>query len=286
MGSKTAVLEILSLGEILIEGEFLWGSNFTFLGSVTLDQKSLKCVYKPTKGERPLWDFPPASLAKREVAAFIVSEAIGWKFVPPTVFREDGPLGPGSLQLFIEHEPEYHYFSFDDKDRSRLRPVVLFDYLINNADRKGSHIIIDEDNKMWLIDHGLCFHIQDKLRTVIWEFAGETIPDDLMADVANLCTLLQDEPAGRSHLIKDLAGYLSFEEINCAGSSESLPVKHEAMDAVIHRDDIIPVGEGMRPEGRPVGMVQLVDIIVVPLTQPFVECCITQFAMAIPVVFV
>jgi uncharacterized repeat protein (TIGR03843 family) len=117
------------------------------------------------------------------VATFIVSEAIGWSFVPPTVYRQDGPAGPGSLQLFIDHDPEYHYFNFTKDDHERLRPVVLFDVMINNADRKGGHIIIDSQNKLWLIDHGLCFHADPKLRTVIWEFADEPIPESSIQDL-------------------------------------------------------------------------------------------------------
>jgi streptogramin lyase len=120
-------------------------------------------------------DFPRASLARREVAAYLVSEALGWRLVPPTVYRKDGPIGSGSLQLFIEHDPGYHYFTFSDADRQRLHPVAIFDLLINNADRKGSHLLLDPDGHLWLIDHGLCFHREDKLRTVIWDFAGEPI---------------------------------------------------------------------------------------------------------------
>jgi uncharacterized repeat protein (TIGR03843 family) len=173
----------LAKGEITLEGEFIWGSNYTFAVKVNHDDVSLQAVYKPIQGERPLWDFPRSSLAHREVAAYLVSEALGWKFVPPTVYRLDAPLGPGSVQLYIPHNPDYHYFNFSEEDRQRLRPVVLFDLLINNADRKGSHILIDPDDKIWLIDHGICFHQEDKLRTVIWDFAGENIPDEYCQDL-------------------------------------------------------------------------------------------------------
>jgi hypothetical protein len=143
-------------------------------------------VYKPSKGEQPLWDFPENSLAWREVAAYLVSEALGWNFVPYTILRDEGPFGPGSLQQFIDYDPNYHYFTFKDEDKARLRPVVLFDLLLNNADRKGSHVIIQKrTRKMFLIDHGLCFHEEDKLRTVIWDFAGQPMPPELLADLEN-----------------------------------------------------------------------------------------------------
>lgn len=203
------ILKTLSEGEIAITGEFLWGSNYTFAASVRRGNHNLQAVYKPTRGERPLWDFPRASLARREVAAYLVSEALGWRLVPPTVYRKDGPIGPGSLQLYIEHDPEYHYFNFSPADRQRLRPVVLFDLLINNADRKGSHVLFDRENHLWLIDHGICFHREDKLRTVIWDFAGEPIPADLCADVSRLSEQL--EPG--CDLTLKLEDYLSSAEI-------------------------------------------------------------------------
>jgi len=102
------VLKVLQNGEITIKGEFVWGSNYTFLAEVCQNSDKLMSVYKPSRGERPLWDFPAASLARREAAAFVVSEALGWQLVPPTVYRKQAPIGPGSLQLFIEHDPEVH----------------------------------------------------------------------------------------------------------------------------------------------------------------------------------
>jgi uncharacterized repeat protein (TIGR03843 family) len=182
-GEIQAVLDVLNRGEITLKGEFMWGSNYTFLVEVCLGAKTVPGVYKPTRGERPLWDFPAASLARREAAAFLVSEALAWRMVPPTVYRRKGPIGAGSLQLYIDHNPEMHYFNFDDTERQRLRPVVLFDLLINNADRKGSHVLLDAGQHIWLIDHGICFHVEEKLRTVIWDFAGEPFPENLCADL-------------------------------------------------------------------------------------------------------
>jgi uncharacterized repeat protein (TIGR03843 family) len=203
-------LQVLQQGEISIQGEFMWGSNYTFLAEVRNGDQKLQVVYKPTRGERPLWDFPASNLAHRETAAYLVSEAIGWKFVPPTVYRRDGPIGAGSVQLFIQHDPEYHYFNFSTSDKQRLRPVVLFDLLINNADRKGSHVLLDEQGYLWLIDHGICFHVENKLRTVIWDFAGETIPEDLIIALHGFQTQFQPD----CDLVKALQSHLSEAEID------------------------------------------------------------------------
>ncbi len=208
--SDQLLLNILEQGDISITGEFLWGSNYTFAVEINSGDQTLQGVYKPTRGERPLWDFPRATLAHREVAAYLVSEALGWSFVPPTIFREDGPIGPGSLQLHIEHDPEYHYFSFSKSDLQRLRPVVAFDYLINNADRKGSHVLLDQEDHLWLIDHGISFHQEQKLRTVIWDFAGEPLPDQICSDLVNFEHQLQSTTYFRDQLEK----YLVPQEIN------------------------------------------------------------------------
>src|SRR5512136_2153831 len=154
-------LAVLQYGEITVKGKFLWGSNYTFLTDVRYGEQTIQAVYKPSRGERPLWDFPSASLAHREVAAYIISEALGIGMVPETVYRRRAPVGPGSLQRYVEHDPDCHYFNLSEEDRQRLRPVVLFDVLINNADRKGGHVLIGLDNKIWLIDHGICFHVED-----------------------------------------------------------------------------------------------------------------------------
>jgi uncharacterized repeat protein (TIGR03843 family) len=194
-------------GDLEMKGQFTLGSNYTFLVSLHYDGKELSAVYKPSRGEQPLWDFPENSLALREVAAYWVSEGLGWHFVPLTILREDGPLGPGSLQQYIEYDPEYHYFNFSKKDKLKLKPVVVFDLLVNNADRKGSHVFFENDtHKIWLIDHGLCFHAEDKLRTVIWDFAGERIPEDLLQTLGRLST--------EKALLGDLQNFLSPREIS------------------------------------------------------------------------
>jgi uncharacterized repeat protein (TIGR03843 family) len=198
---------VLQRGELELKGQFMLGSNYTFLVNVYHEGRELQAVYKPSKGEQPLWDFPNHTLAHREVAAYLVSEALGWHFVPYTTLRDDGPYGPGSIQQFIEYDPNYHYFNFTDEDKARLGQVMLFDLLCNNADRKGSHVIIEEETgKLWLIDHGLCFHEDDKLRTVIWDYAGELIPDNLLKVLTRL--------PSNSKLQTELKPHLSPREIS------------------------------------------------------------------------
>jgi hypothetical protein len=204
----------LRQGEVELTGRFMFGSNYTFLVTVHYEGEEIPAVYKPSRGEQPLWDFPESTLAAREVAAYIVSRALGFNFVPYTVLRDDIPTyGAGSLQQYIEHDPEYHYFSFSPEDKRRLPAVVLFDVLVNNADRKGSHILIEkETRKLWAIDHGLCFHEEDKLRTVLWDFAGEAVPAKLLASVGSLPALLEAE------LGAELTPYLAPGEIDTLAS--------------------------------------------------------------------
>ncbi len=191
--AKEQLLENLQKGEMSLQGQFVLGSNATLFVSIKSPTKPIHAVYKPERGERPLWDFPHRSLEKREVAAFLVSEALGWELVPPVVYRLDAPFGPGSVQVFIEHDPNYHFFNFSEEDIARLRPTAVFDLLVNNADRKGGHIIKDAEGHIWLIDHGLCFHQQAKLRTVLWDFAGEDIPAGLLKDLEHFSQALQTD---------------------------------------------------------------------------------------------
>jgi hypothetical protein len=175
------VLEILRTGNAEVRGLFRLGSNDTFLCELRSTRGSLPAVYKPARGERPLWDFPAGTLGKREAAAFETARVLGWDFVPPTVFRPDGPLGAGSFQEFLALDLEQNYFILREQDPGTLRRAAAFDILINNADRKAMHVARDESGKVWLIDHGVCFHREWKLRTVIWDYAGETLPDDVLA---------------------------------------------------------------------------------------------------------
>jgi hypothetical protein len=204
---KEKTLACLKTGKAKVVGQFTWGSNYTFLARISDGNSDLEAVYKPQRGERPLWDFPYETLAGREVAAYLVCEALGWDLVPPTVFREDGPLGPGSLQLRVDHDPVQHYFTFDEMTQQRLRPVALFDLIVNNADRKGGHILLDGGGKLWLIDHGICFHAEPKLRTVVWDFVGEEIPQSLLENVKSLKAKMKTD------WHQELGVYLNAEEL-------------------------------------------------------------------------
>lgn len=207
---KDETLSALQIGKLQVEGQFIYGSNYTFMASCQYKGVTFNTVYKPVRGEQPLWDFPRHTLAKREVAAFLVSEALGWDLVPLTVFRKtDTPLGPGSVQLFIEHDPNLHYFNLKPSERMHLPEVMLFDLLINNADRKAGHVLISQDGSLFLIDHGISFHVEDKLRTVIWDYAGEPIPDKLLENVKNLLSRLTP----KTNLYRQLKTYLLEDEI-------------------------------------------------------------------------
>lgn len=208
------IIEILSTGQIDLTGQFVWGSNHTFLAEVGDHSAQLRAVYKPAAGERPLWDFPGQTLAQREVAAYLTSQLLGWELVPPTVLRGDGPAGGGSLQLYLEIDPERHYFSFTSEERALLGPAALFDVLINNADRKAGHVLLDGSRHIWLIDHGVCFHQEYKLRTVIWDFAGQPIGEQLLADVERFAgSLSPDNGASATSAYAQLCQLLSQAEL-------------------------------------------------------------------------
>jgi hypothetical protein len=183
----------------------MWGSNGTFL--VTLDGRDdghSHAVYKPRRGESPLWDFPRGTLYRREMATYLVSEALGWCIVPATVVR-DGPYGVGSVQLFIEHDPDDYFVPPVRRDRAASAQIALLDVMLNNADRKTEHCLRGLDGRTWAIDHGLTFHTDPKLRTVIWDFAGESIADELVADLEALCRALDPCAALRPALGKLVA---------------------------------------------------------------------------------
>lgn len=191
-------------------GMLRWSSNTAFLVSVADDELKLLAVYKPQRGERPLWDFPDGTLCCRETAAYLVSEALGWAIVPPTVLR-DGLRGVGSVQYYITHSPDVNYFSLDESFRAQLQRMAAFDYVINNADRKGGHCLVDDHNHLWGIDHGIGFHVAPKLRTVIWDFAGTAVPLDLLTDLERMyCEV--DNPS--TPLRHELGRLLAEAEIN------------------------------------------------------------------------
>jgi uncharacterized repeat protein (TIGR03843 family) len=187
MTATSEVRDVLLRGELTVKGRLPWSSNATFLVEATLDSVCALAVYKPERGERPLWDFPPG-LFRRELAAWHLSEALGWDLVPLTVRRDRGPFGEGSLQRFVAADFEQHYFTLREEARhhERLKRICAFDLIANNADRKSGHCLLGEDGTIYAIDNGLCFHVEPKLRTVIWDFAGEELPDDVVSDLRRL----------------------------------------------------------------------------------------------------
>ncbi len=197
-------LELLRRADVQLLGRMPWSSNATYLVELCHDGQQARGVYKPGRGERPLWDFP-GGLYRRELAAYHLSEALGWGLVPPTVIR-DGPLGEGSIQLFIEADFEQHYFSLHETRpdlHPQLQAICAFDLAANNTDRKSGHVLLGPGDHLWAIDNALCFSAEFKLRTAIWEFAGELVPDRLRDDLARLATGVPDQ----------LAAVLETEEI-------------------------------------------------------------------------
>ncbi len=183
----------LATGELEILGLLPNSSNYTFLARATTADEELLAVYKPRRGETPLWDFPRGTLCQREVAAYLLAGALGWPNIPATLLRE-GPEGEGSVQLFVAFDPEQHFFTMEGTRDDDFRRVALFDLVVNNADRKGGHCLLASDDTIWVVDHGVCFHEEPKLRTVIWTFVGEPIPDPLLADLERVRDDLANGP--------------------------------------------------------------------------------------------
>ncbi|UQX04894.1 SCO1664 family protein [Streptomyces sp. RerS4] len=205
--------ELLTRGELTVRGRIAEASNAVLLCTVAYDGRSAECVYKPVKGERPLWDFPDGNLARRERAAYLVSEATGWGLVPTTVLR-DGPYGEGMVQHWIDagESPEDGLLALIEgeeagegwkpvafaevgegrtallvhADDPRLRRMAVLDAVINNGDRKGGHLLPAPDGRLYGIDHGVTFHTEDKLRTLLWGWAGEPLTDEARSVLASL----------------------------------------------------------------------------------------------------
>ncbi|GAA1863358.1 SCO1664 family protein [Pseudonocardia ailaonensis] len=228
-----AVLTLLQRGKIDITGRMVDASNATLFGTVSGDGETLQCVYKPVRGERPLWDFPDGTLAGREVASYLVSEAAGWHVVPPTILRGTGPFGPGMLQAWVDtdttdglvdvcspkavpkgwrrvlraRDGEGSPAVLAHADDPRLRAMAAFDVVVNNADRKGGHVLAGDDGRVYGVDHGLTMHTEDKLRTVLWGWVGEQLAE---AEIEAL-SRLRAELAGT--LEDDLGPHVTLTEI-------------------------------------------------------------------------
>ncbi len=188
-----ASLRLLETGELEPLGLLPRSSNFTFLARVHRGEDEMLAVYKPRAGETPLWDLAEGTLCHREVAAYVLADALGWPRVPPTVLR-DGPQGEGSVQRFLAFDPAQHYFTMQEERPDEFRRIALFDLVINNADRKAGHCLLSEDGELFVVDHGVCFNAEPKLRTVIWDFVDEPIPPPMLGDLRELGPRLAEGP--------------------------------------------------------------------------------------------
>jgi uncharacterized repeat protein (TIGR03843 family) len=218
------ILRRLRAGDLVVQGRMPYSSNATLLVTVCHEGEEGLAVYKPHRGERPLWDFP-AGLGVREAGAYELAVQLGWDVVPPTVLR-DGPLGEGSVQHFVDADFEQHYFTLleDEDTHPALQQLCLLDVIANNTDRKGGHCLLGPDGRVWGIDNGLSFHEEFKLRTVIWDFAGEPIPAELLAAVDGL--VQQGLGDALSHLLTEEEQEAALDRAQALLDSGHFPIDH------------------------------------------------------------
>lgn len=200
-------LRLLTDGEISVEGQLVDASNATLFCEISLDGVSAACVYKPVAGERPLWDFPTGTLAAREVATWAVSDATGWEIVPPTVLR-NGPFGRGMVQLWIDVDETVDLVALSRSDHPALRRMAVLDAVVNNADRKGGHLLPTPEGHVYGVDHGVTFHVEDKLRTLLWRWRGQPLGEEALDVLAGIRAQLD---GGR--LAADLGRLLTRREV-------------------------------------------------------------------------
>jgi uncharacterized repeat protein (TIGR03843 family) len=240
---EQATLDLLASGTLEIEGRLVDASNATLYCTISTNGRTpraqgnqrtarstaaasrspgqVACVYKPIAGERPLWDFPMGTLAGREVAAYVVSRAAGWDVVPPTVMR-DGPFGPGMCQLWIDHDTDVDLIALSRRtDHAGLRDMAVFDAVVNNADRKIGHLLPVADGHLYGCDHGVCFAEDYKLRTVLWQWRGKTLPRRSLDALRRLNGQLND-----GGLEAELSSLLSADEIAAIKSRVETLLKH------------------------------------------------------------
>jgi uncharacterized repeat protein (TIGR03843 family) len=216
-----AALDLLARGTLTVEGRLVEASNATLYCRISEQDQQAACVYKPVAGERPLWDFPPGTLAAREVAAYAVSQAAGWGVVPPTVMR-DGPFGPGMCQLWIEADASADLIALSRScDHPQLRDMAVFDAVVNNADRKIGHLLPLPDGYLYGCDHGVCFGEEYKLRTVLWQWRGRRLPGRAMQALSRLQAAMAD-----GELAAELAALLSAGEVRATRERIDLLIRH------------------------------------------------------------
>lgn len=205
--------DIIRHGEIVSYQLTPLGSNYTFVVKIEMDGNESHAIYKPREGEAPLWDFPSGTLYKREYAAYLLSDILGWNIVPFTIIR-DGPYGIGSVQEYVDHDPKQNYYTLEDGCADQLRVIACFDLVANSTDRKANHLLMGDGGKIWSIDHGLTFHSDMKVRTVIWDFCSEPIPEDLLGSLASLRERLDLPVDSLPSLLKELVTLLPTEEVS------------------------------------------------------------------------
>lgn len=220
-----AAERLLRTGRLTVEGRLVQASNATLYCAIEGDGLRANCVYKPVAGERPLWDFPDGTLADREVAAYLVSEAMGWHVVPPTVHR-DGPYGPGMVQLWVEPDPEIDLVALSRSDDPAIRRMAVFDAVVNNADRKIGHLLPPpgDDRRpghVYGCDHGVCFSDEYKLRTVLWQWRGKKLTTEAVEALRRVLSLLERGP-----LLERLGELLTAEELDATRRRVELMLKH------------------------------------------------------------
>jgi len=227
----SSVIDHLLSGTLEVTGRLVDASNATLYGECTFNDEKMAVIYKPIAGERPLWDFPDGNLAQREYAAFLVSEYSGWKVVPPTVLRE-GPFGLGMVQKWIDIDESIDLAMYYREDNENLRRMALFDAVINNTDRKIGHLLPVDDGTLLGCDHGVTFHEDDKLRTVIWQFAMCELTDEEIKTLGDLVASLQENSAEILQLITEIEFFALITRINRLIDSGSFPSPSEDWPAV------------------------------------------------------
>ncbi|WP_018656467.1 SCO1664 family protein [Actinomadura flavalba] len=214
-----AVERLLTRGRLTVEGRLVQASNATLYCAVEHQGVRAACVYKPVAGERPLWDFPDGTLAEREVAAYAVSQALGWNVVPPTVHR-DGPYGVGMVQLWVEPDPDIDLVTLSRSQDAAIRRMAVFDAVVNNADRKIGHLLPPGGGHVYGCDHGVCFSAEYKLRTVLWQWRGEALTDEAVDGLRRLVAALDGDLGAR------LSELLTGEEVTATRHRVELMLKH------------------------------------------------------------
>jgi len=231
MSSEAEFATLMLTGELRVTGRLVDASNATLFGALDTNEGEIAVVYKPVAGERPLWDFETGTLAARERAAFLISEFLGAHLVPATVLR-DGPFGFGAVQRWIEVDDEVDLIEFGQSDSPRLRQMAFFDAIINNTDRKFGHILVTAQGAVFGCDHGVTFHSEDKLRTVLWQFAGDDFDDYELAALTRLSDQSEEVATLLNSLLSNTEVGALFERVVRLRNQSAFPLPNPEWPAV------------------------------------------------------